>query len=175
MMHNPRTFSDSSMNPQQTIAHYRITSKLGQGGMGEVWRATDTKLGREVAIKVLPEAFAQDADRMARFTREAQVLSPLNHPNIASIYGVEDRALIMELVPGPTLAERIAPGPILLEEALPVAKQIAEALEYAHERGIVHRDLKPAHIKVTPEGRVKVLDFGLSKALTNEPTASDPA
>ena len=162
------------MSPQQTIAHYRITSKLGQGGMGEVWRATDTKLGREVAIKVLPEAFAQDADRMARFTREAQVLASLNHPNIASIYGVEDRALIMELVPGPTLAERIAQGPIPLEEALPVATEIAEALEYAHERGIVHRDLKPANIKVTPEGRVKVLDFGLAKAMSTGAPAGDP-
>src|SRR5947207_2440409 len=137
------------------IAHYRITGKLGEGGMGEVFRATDTKLGREVAIKVLPEAFAQDADRMARFTREAQVLASLNHPNIAVIHGVEERALVMELVEGPTLAERIAQGPIPLAEALPVARQIAEALEYAHERGVVHRDLKPANIKITPEGRVK--------------------
>src|SRR3974377_1255345 len=175
--YDSRLMADSarSVIAETTIAHYRIKSKLGEGGMGEVWRAIDTKLGREVAIKVLPEAFAQDADRMARFTREAQVLASLNHPNIASIYGVEDRALIMELVPGPTLAERIAPGPILLEEALPVAKQIAEALEYAHERGIIHRDLKPANIKVTPEGRVKVLDLGLAQAMSNEPTASDPA
>ena len=110
------------MSPQQTIAHYRITAKLGEGGMGEVWRATDTKLGREVAIKVLPEAFAQDVDRMARFEREAQVLAALNHPNIAAIYGVEERALVMELVEGPTLAERIALGPIPLEEALPIAR-----------------------------------------------------
>src|SRR5579872_2772604 len=117
------------MTPPQTIAHYRITSKLGQGGMGEVWRATDTKLNRDVAIKVLPDAFAQDADRMARFEREAQVLASLNHPNIAAIYGVEERALVMELVPGPTLAERLAQGPMPLDEALPVAKQIAEALE----------------------------------------------
>jgi serine/threonine-protein kinase len=144
------------MTPPQTIAHYRIVARIGEGGMGEVWRATDTKLNRDVAIKILPEAFAEDADRMARFTREAQVLAALNHPNIAAIYGVEDRALVMELVPGPTLAERIAQGPIPLEEALLVATQIAEALEYAHERGIVHRDLKPANIKVTPEGRVKV-------------------
>src|SRR5882672_3150664 len=151
------------MSPQQTIAHYRITSKLGEGGMGEVWRATDTKLNREVAIKIIPEAFAQDADRLARFTREAQVLASLNHTNIAAIYGVEERALVMELVEGPTLAERIAQGPIPLEEALPIARQIAEAFEYAHERGIIHRDLKPANIKVTPEGRVKVLDFGLAK------------
>ena len=150
------------MSPQQTIAHYRITSKIGEGGMGEVWRATDTKLNRDVAIKILPNVLAQDADRMMRFTREAQVLASLNHPNIAVIHGVEDRALILELVEGPTLAEWIAAGPIPLEEAMPIARQIAEALEYAHERGIVHRDLKPANVKVTPEGRVKVLDFGLA-------------
>jgi serine/threonine-protein kinase len=163
------------MSPEQTIAHYRITAKLGAGGMGEVWRATDTKLGREVAIKVLPEAFANDADRMARFTREAQVLASLNHPNIAAIYGVEERALIMELVEGPTLAERIAQGPVPLDEALPIARQIAEALEYAHERGVVHRDLKPANVKITPEGRAKLLDFGLAKAMSPETTVRDPA
>ena len=157
------------------IAHYRITAKLGEGGMGEVWRATDTKLGREVAIKILPDSFAQDPDRLARFTREAQVLASLNHPNIAAIYGVEDQALVMELVEGPTLAERIAQGPIPHVEALPIARQIAEALEYAHERGVVHRDLKPANIKVTPEGRVKVLDFGLAKALTSESPGAGPA
>ncbi|HYW46707.1 MAG TPA: protein kinase [Bryobacteraceae bacterium] len=163
------------MSPQVSIAHYRITSKIGEGGMGEVWRATDTKLNREVAIKILPEAFAGDADRMARFTREAQVLASLNHPNIAAIYGVEERALIMELVEGPTLAERIAQGAMPLEEALPIARQIAEALEYAHERGIIHRDLKPANIKVTSEGRVKVLDFGLAKAMSSDgAAASDP-
>src|SRR2546423_6214602 len=133
------------MSPQ-TIAHYRITAKLGEGGMGEVWRATDTKLGRDVAIKILPEAFAQDPDRMARFTREAQVLASLNHPNIAAIYGVEERALVMELVEGPTLAERIAQGPIPLDEAIPIARQIAEPPEYAHEKNIIHRDLKPALI-----------------------------
>ena len=119
------------MSPQ-AIAHYRITAKLGEGGMGEVYRATDTKLGRDVAIKVISEAFSQDADRMARFTREAQVLASLNHPSIAAIYGVEERALVMELVEGLTLAERIAHGPIPLPEALPLAQQIAEALEYAH-------------------------------------------
>jgi serine/threonine-protein kinase len=158
-----------------SIAHYRIISKLGEGGMGEVWRATDTKLNRDVAIKILPDAFAQDAGRMARFAREAQVLAALNHPGIAVIHGVEERALVMELVPGPTLAERIAQGPIPLDEALAIAKQIAEALEYAHERGIVHRDLKPANIKITPESRVKVLDFGLAKAMTGEVAATDPA
>jgi serine/threonine-protein kinase len=163
------------MSPRPAIAHYRITAKLGEGGMGEVWRATDTKLNREVAIKILPEAFANDADRMARFGREAQVLASLNHPNIAVIHGVEERALVMELVEGPTLADHIARGAIPVEEALPIAKQIAEALEYAHERGIVHRDLKPANIKITPEGRVKVLDFGLAKAMSGESAPADPA
>jgi serine/threonine-protein kinase len=161
------------MSPQQSIAHYRITSKLGEGGMGEVWRATDTKLGREVAIKILPEALAQDADRMARFQREAQLLASLNHPNIAVIHGVEERALILELVEGHTLAERIAAGPIPFEEVLPIAKQIADALEYAHERGVIHRDLKPANIKITPDGKVKVLDFGL--AAVAQASAAGPA
>jgi len=153
------------MSPQESIAHYRITAKLGEGGMGVVYRATDTKLNREVAVKVLPDSFAADPDRLTRFTREAQVLASLNHPNIAAIYGVEERALVLELVDGPTLAERIAAGPVPVDEALPIARQIAEALEYAHEKGIVHRDLKPANVKITPEGRVKVLDFGLAKAL----------
>src|SRR6516165_6804028 len=155
------------MSPQESIAHYRILSELGEGGMGAVYRATDTKLNREVAIKVLPDAFANDPDRLARFTREAQVLAALNHPNIAAIFGLEDRALVLELVEGPTLAERIATRAMPLEEALSITKQIAEAMEYAHEKGIVHRDLKPANIKVTSEGRVKVLDFGLAKALGN--------
>ncbi len=146
----------------ETIAHYRITSKLGAGGMGEVYRATDTKLGREVAVKVLPQAFAGDPDRMARFQREAKVLASLNHPNIAAIYGVEDRAIIMELVEGPTLAERLAPGPLPIEETLKIAAQIADALEAAHEQGIVHRDLKPANIKAPVDGRPKVLDLGLA-------------
>src|SRR5215471_378580 len=137
----------------ESIAHYRITAKLGEGGMGAVYRATDTKLNRDVAVKVLPDTFAADADRLSRFTREAQVLASLNHPNIAAIYGVEERALILELVEGQTLAERIAAGPVPVDEALQMARQIAEALEYAHERGIVHRDLKPANIKITPEGR----------------------
>src|SRR5579871_2959001 len=163
------------MSPQQCIAHYRIVSKLGEGGMGAVYRATDTKLNRDVAVKVLPDSFAADADRMARFQREAQVLASLNHPNIAAIYGVEERALVMELVEGPTLADQIARGPVALEEALPILKQIADAVEYAHERGVVHRDLKPANIKITPEGRVKVLDFGLAKAIANDPVSSNPA
>src|SRR5215468_4783344 len=151
------------MSPGQAIAHYRIHSKLGEGGMGEVWRATDTKLNRDVAIKVLPEIFAQDSDRLARFQREAQVLASLNHPNIAAIYGLEEsdgvRALVMELVEGPTLDDRLAAGPMPVPEALAIARQIAGALEVAHERSIIHRDLKPANIKVTPEDEVKVLDF----------------
>jgi serine/threonine protein kinase len=142
----------------ETIVHYRITAMLGEGGMGEVYRASDTKLHREVAIKVLPQSFAQDPERMTRFTREAQVLASLNHPNIAQIYGVEDHALVMELVEGETLT-----GPLPLDTALDYARQIADALEAAHEKGIVHRDLKPANIKVTPRGVVKVLDFGLAK------------
>jgi serine/threonine protein kinase/Tol biopolymer transport system component len=147
-----------------TIAHYKISSKLGEGAMGEVYRATDSKLGREVAIKLIPEDFARDTQRMARFTREAQVLASLNHPNIAAIYGVEDRALIMELVEGQTLSERIKQGAIPLDEALEYTRQIAEGLEAAHEKGIVHRDLKPANIKITPNGTIKLLDFGLAKA-----------
>src|SRR5688572_15836488 len=162
------------MSPQQTIAHYRILSKLGEGGMGAVYRATDTKLNRDVAIKVIPESFAQDADRMARFAREAQVLASLNHPNIAAIYGVEERALVLELVEGPTLAERIAQGAIPAAEALPLIHQLIDALEYAHEKGIVHRDLKPVNLKITPDGRLKVLDFGLARALANEPGAGNP-
>src|SRR6266436_5573690 len=120
------------MGPESTIAHYRILSKLGEGGMGAVYRATDTKLNRDVAIKVLPDSFARDPDRMARFAREAQVLASLNHPNIAAIYGVEERALVLELVEGPTLADRISQGAIPLHEAVPIARQIAEAFEYAH-------------------------------------------
>jgi serine/threonine-protein kinase len=143
---------------------------IGSGGMGEVWRATDTKLNRDVAIKILPEAFAQDADRMARFEREAQVLASLNHPNIAAIYGIEQGALIMELAEGENLR-----GPLQLDTALDYARQLAAALEAAHDKGIVHRDLKPANIKVTPEGVVKVLDFGLAKALAADAPAGDPA
>ncbi len=162
-----------SLTAGTKLGPYEILSPLGAGGMGEVSRARDTRLGREVALKVLPESLAGDAERMARFEREAQVLASLNHPNIASIYGLEDssgiRALVMELVEGPTLGERIAgarPADFSSEdETLSFARQIAEALEYAHERGIIHRDLKPANIKITPQGTVKVLDFGLAKAL----------
>ena len=154
-----------SLSNGTKIGPYEVLSPLGAGGMGEVYRARDTRLNRDVAIKILPELFAVDADRVARFQREAQVLALLNHPHIAQIYGVEDRALVLELVNGPTLAERIAQGPLPLDEALPIAKQIAQALEAAHEHGIVHRDLKPANIKLTADGTVKVLDFGLAKAL----------
>ena len=140
--------------------------------MGEVYRAKDKRLGRDVALKVLPEAFANDAQRMVRFEREAKVLASLSHPNIAVLYGFEEsngtRALVMELVEGPMLAERIKRGSLALEEALPIAKQIAEALEYAHERGIIHRDLKPSNVKLTEDGQVKLLDFGLAKALEGE-------
>ena len=133
----------------------------------QVWQATDTQLNRQVALKILPDAFADDPDRLARFQREAQVLASLNHPNIGGIHGIEEsegtRALVLELVEGPTLADRIAKGPIPVDEALPIAKQIAEALEAAHEAGVIHRDLKPANIKVREDGTVKVLDFGLSR------------
>jgi eukaryotic-like serine/threonine-protein kinase len=172
----------------KTLGHYQITSQLGKGGMGEVYQAKDQKLGRDVAIKVLPEEFAKDSDRVARFQREAKLLASLNHTNIAAIYGLEDSGgtnfLVLELVEGETLADRIKVGPIPVEESLKLALQIAEALEAAHERGVIHRDLKPANIKVTPEGKVKVLDFGLAKAfagdqadlnLSNSPTLSNAA
>jgi eukaryotic-like serine/threonine-protein kinase len=154
------------------LGPYEILSAIGAGGMGEVYRARDAKLGRDVALKVLPEAFARDAERMGRFHREAKILASLNHPNIASIYGLEDsggtHALVMELVEGPTLADRIRSGPIAKDEALRIAKQITDAFEYAHERGIVHRDLKPSNVKVNTEDAVKVLDFGLAKALEDD-------
>src|SRR6266705_7049454 len=143
------------MSLKESIAHYRILSKLGEGGMGAVYRARDTKLNRDVAIKVLPPAFAEDAARMARFEREAQVLASLNHPNIAAIYGVEAGALVMELVEGEDLAAHLARGPIAFPEALLIARQIADALEAAHEQGIIHRDLKPANVKVRTDGTVK--------------------
>ncbi len=189
-----------SLGKGARLGVYEVVGAIGAGGMGEVYRARDTKLGRDVALKVLPEALASDAERTARFEREAKVLASLNHPNIASIYGFEDsagvHALVMELVEGQTLAERIgetgtrdtgsrsaglkagatqagAKGPIPLDEALPIARQIAEGLEYAHERGIVHRDLKPANVKITPEGVAKILDFGLAKALEGEGAAAD--
>jgi serine/threonine protein kinase len=163
----------------RSILHYRIVSKLGAGGMGEVWRARDTKLNRDVALKILPEVLSHDPELMARFKREARVLASLNHPNIAAIYGSEESdgvsALAMELVEGQTLAHRLKSAPIALDEALPIAKQIAEALEYAHEKGVVHRDLKPANIGITSDGTVKVLDFGLAKALDVDAPGTDPA
>jgi serine/threonine-protein kinase len=163
--------------PQMRLGSYEILAPLGAGGMGEVYRARDTRLGREVALKLLKPDFASDAERMARFEREAQLLAQLNHPGIATIHGLEQegsrRALVMELVPGPTLGERIARSAVPLEEALPLARQIAEALEYAHERGIVHRDLKPANVKLTEDGSVKVLDFGLAKALASDGASAD--
>ena len=160
------------------LGHYDVTALIGEGGMGQVYQATDTKLKRQVALKILPEAFSADPERLARFQREAEVLASLNHPNIAAIHGLEEsegiRALVLELVEGPTLADRIKRGPIPLDEALPIAKQIAEALEAAHEAGVIHRDLKPANIKVREDGTVKVLDFGLAKALDPSPTG-DPS
>jgi serine/threonine protein kinase len=158
-----------ALQPGTRLGVYEIVSSLGAGGMGEVFRARDTRLGREVALKTLPAAFAHDADRLARFSREATVLASLNHPNIAAIYGFEEAtsgpALVLELVEGPTLADQLATGPMPIAQALAVARQIADALETAHEQGIVHRDLKPANVKVRPDGTVKVLDFGLAKAM----------
>ena len=160
-----------------TLSHYKVLEKIGQGGMGEVYRAEDTNLDREVAIKVLPEQFTQDPQRLARFDREAKLLAQLNHPNIAAIYGFEKAEgvhfLALELVPGETLAERVAKGPLPVEEALEVCRQIAEGVEAAHEKGVIHRDLKPANVKVTPEGKVKILDFGLAKAFEEEISEGD--
>jgi serine/threonine-protein kinase len=154
------------------IGPYDILSAIGAGGMGEVYKARDTRLKRDVAIKVLPETFTTDPDRLARFQREAELLATLSHSNIAQIHGLEESggtlALILELVDGPTLADRIVEDPIPLSEVLAIARQIAEALEAAHERGIVHRDLKPANIKITSSGTVKVLDFGLAKATSDD-------
>lgn len=170
------------VNVGDRFGHYDVIALLGEGGMGRVYRATDTKLRRDVALKILPDAFVTDGDRLARFEREAHVLASLNHPNIAAIYGLEERradagplerALVLELIDGPTLAERITHGPIPLDDGLPIAKQVAEALEAAHEAGVIHRDLKPANITLRPDGTVKVLDFGLAKALA--PDRSSPA
>ena len=164
----------------ERLGPYEILSAIGAGGMGEVYQAHDTRLGRDVAIKVLPEAFAHDPERLSRFQREAKMLAALNHPNIATIYGLEQANgtsyLVMELVPGETLQQRIVrEGALAVDEALAIAKQIAEALEAAHEKGIIHRDLKPANVKVTPEGKVKVLDFGLAKAFAGDGVNEDPA
>jgi eukaryotic-like serine/threonine-protein kinase len=171
---NP-TQSHPTLAPGHRIGSYDVVAPLGAGAMGEVYRARDTKLNRDVALKVLPELFALDADRLARFKREAQMLASLNHPNIAAIYGLEEssgrQALVLELVDGPTVADLIAQGPIPLNEALTIARQIAEALEAAHEKGIIHRDLKPANIKIAGNGATKVLDFGLAKVWEGAPAA----
>jgi serine/threonine protein kinase len=160
-----------ALTPGSRIGAYEVTTQLGEGGMGVVFRARDTKLLRDVALKMLPDHFADDPDRLSRFQREAQLLASLNHPNIAHIYGLEQAGntgcIVMELVEGETLDERLKNGPLKLDEALEIARQIADALAAAHDRGIVHRDLKPANIKLTPNGTVKVLDFGLAKALSD--------
>jgi eukaryotic-like serine/threonine-protein kinase len=179
------------LTPGTRLGVYDIVAPIGEGGMGQVYRGTDTTLGRQVAIKILPDAFAQDPERLGRFEREAKTLASLNHPHIAAIYGFEKSAgvyaLVMELVEGEDLSQRIAGSAIPIDEALPIARQIAEALEAAHEQGIVHRDLKPANIKLRADGTVKVLDFGLAKAITgsagsagsagleNSPTFTSPA
>src|ERR1700682_2664079 len=166
-----------SVNAGTRLGSYEVVSAIGAGGMGEVYRAHDNKLGRDVAIKVLPANFVNDPERMSRFQREARMLAALNHANIATIYGLEQcdgvTCLVMELVPGETLAERVRSGPLDIEEALKIAVQIAEALETAHEKSIIHRDLKPANVKVTPEGKVKVLDFGLAKAFEGDSAIED--
>src|SRR5262249_14822838 len=176
---NRYTPSCLSLPSGKRLGVYDITAQIGEGAMGLVYRATDTRLKRQVALKVLPDSFANDPDRLARFQREAQVLASLNHPTIAHIHGLEDRggvrALVMELVEGEDLAQRLTRGPIPIDEALPLAKQIAEALEAAHEQGIIHRDLKPANIKVREDGTVKVLDFGLAKAMDPDPSSSAAA
>src|SRR5262245_43071226 len=170
------------LTPGTKIGCYEVIAVIGAGGMGEVFRARDTKLGRDVALKVLPDVFAADGDRVARFQREAQLLASLNHPNIGAIHGLEDgpstgsgqapvRALVLELIDGDTIADRIRRGPLPADEAVAVARQIAEALEAAHERGVIHRDLKPANVKITPDGKVKVLDFGLAKAMDSAPSS----
>jgi serine/threonine protein kinase len=168
-----------ALSPGTRVGRLEIVSALGAGGMGEVYRSRDADLGRDVALKVLPDLFAGDSERMARFAREAKLLASLNHPNIGAIYSLEQfgsvRALVLELVEGPTLADRIKQGPMPLEEALPVAKQIGDALEAAHAQGIIHRDLKPANIKLRPDGTVKVLDFGLAKAMSGDSGSIDPA
>src|SRR6516165_1995838 len=164
------------VKPGTPLGNYDILSAIGRGGMGEVWRARDKKLGREIALKTLPDEFARDTDRLTRFEREARLLASLNHPNIASIYGLEEssgtRFIVLELVEGETLADILQRGPIPTQEALRYALQIAAAIESAHEKGVIHRDLKPANIKITPDGKVKVLDFGLAKAFEADPRES---
>ena len=166
-----------SLSPGARLGAYNVLSSIGAGGMGEVYRARDTRLERDVALKILPEAFVADGERLARFKREAHLLASLNHPNIAAIYGLEDAgrtpAIVMELVEGPTLAERISGQPLAVDDALAIARQIVSALDAAHERGIIHRDLKPANIKLRDDGTVKVLDFGLAKVMEGDAPSSD--
>src|SRR5215510_12574404 len=168
-----------SIQPGTRIGPYEVTSPLGEGGMGVVFRAHDTKLQRDVALKLLPDHFADDPNRLLRFQREAEILASLNHPNIAQIYDPQEvndtRFLVLELVDGETLVDRIARGPIPIEEALEIAKNICEALEAAHERGIIHRDLKPGNVKISPNGRVKVLDFGLARTHETDGAATNPS
>src|SRR5262245_18307910 len=178
-----------ALSPSTRLGVYEVTAQIGEGGMGRVFRAHDTRLNRDVALKILPDAVASDPERLARFVREAQTLASLNHAHIAQIYGLEEsdgvRALVMEFIEGEDLSQRIERGPISVADALPIAKQIAEALETAHEQGIIHRDLKPANVKVRPDGTVKLLDFGLAKAMeptgaassqvTQSPTITTPA
>ena len=166
-----------TLTPNTKLGVYEIIEPIGAGAMGEVYRAKDTQLGRDVALKVLPSAFAKDEERVARFKREARLLATLNHTNIAAIHGLEASNgvdfLVLELVPGKTLAEILKAGPIPFEEAIKIALQIAEALDAAHEKGVVHRDLKPPNIKITPDDEVKVLDFGLAKATAPEPSSGE--
>ena len=166
-------------SPGDKFGSYEVLSLLGHGGMGEVYRARDTTLKRDVALKVLPATVPHDTELMARFQREAEVLAALDHLNIGHIYGIvssgDSRGLVLALIEGPTLADRIAAGPIPLDEVIAISKQIIDALEFAHDRGVVHRDLKPANIKITPDGIVKVLDFGLAKVLEDEPPPSSLA
>ena len=166
------------MSAPASVPQDVVALRYGAGGMGEVYRATDTRLKRQVALKVLPGTVTADADRLARFQREAEVLASLNHPNIAGLYGFEDsggvQALVMELVEGPTLAHRMTQGPMPVDEAIAIARQIADALDAAHDQGIIHRDLKPANIKLRPDGAVKVLDFGLAKAMERGSGIGDP-
>jgi serine/threonine-protein kinase len=169
-----------SLEAGQILSSYRLAEKIGEGGMGVVWRATDTVLDREVAIKILPEALATDAERMGRFEREAKLLASLNHPNIATVYGLheagETRLIAMEFVPGEDLPQRLARGPVPLDEAAEIAAQVADALEAAHERGVIHRDLKPANVRLSAEGKANVLDFGLAKSLgEGAPSRTDPS
>jgi serine/threonine protein kinase/Tol biopolymer transport system component len=169
-----------AIEPGQRLLHYRLDEKIGEGGMGVVWKATDTDLDREVAIKILPEAFAANTERLARFEREAKLLASLNHPNLATVFGVHDadgrRFLALELIPGEDLAQRLQRGPLPVDVAIDIARQIADALEAAHERGVIHRDLKPANVRVTPAGAVKILDFGLAKAMLSDPSSgTDPS